>query len=89
MLARVLAMTLCPAVSASVTSRSSIETAEQIELFFLHGGFLRPLLHCCKEIQISNNKGTSLPGYVPNSGLRKFRHSIWIVETCYPCGRLS
>ena len=34
MLARVLAMTLCPAVSASVTSRSSIETAEQIELFF-------------------------------------------------------
>jgi len=32
MLARVLAMTLCPAVSASVTSRSSIETAEQIDM---------------------------------------------------------
>jgi len=39
MLARVLAMTLCPAVSASVTSRSSIETAEQIELFFCMEAF--------------------------------------------------
>ena len=43
MLARVLAMTLCPSVCHS---QSSIETAERIGLVFLHGGFFRPFLHC-------------------------------------------
>ena len=32
---------------------------------------------------ISKNKGTSLWNFVLNSGLRKFRHGILIVETCY------
>ena len=32
---------------------------------------------------ISKNKGTSLWNFVLNSGLRKFHHSISIVETCY------
>jgi len=32
---------------------------------------------------ISKNKGTSLWNFVLNSGLRKFRHGISIVETCY------
>jgi len=59
MLARVLAMALC--LSVSVTSRSSIETAEQIE---------------------PKNNGTSLRNFVPNSGLRKFRHGTSIDETC-------
>jgi len=43
---------------------------------------------CFKEIQVSSkNKGTSLWNFVPNSGLRKFRHSISIVETCYNLAR--
>ena len=32
---------------------------------------------------ISKNKGTSLWNFVLNSELRKFRHGISIVETCY------
>jgi len=32
---------------------------------------------------IPKNKGTSLWKFVLNSGLRKFRHGISIVETCY------
>jgi len=32
---------------------------------------------------ISKNKDTSLWNFVLNSGLRKFRHGISIVETCY------
>ena len=32
---------------------------------------------------ISKNKGTSLWNFVLNSGLRKFRHGISIVEPCY------
>jgi len=32
---------------------------------------------------ISKNKGTSLCNFVLNSGLRKIRHGISIVETCY------
>jgi len=32
---------------------------------------------------ISKNKGTSIWNFVLNSGLRNFRHSITIVETCY------
>ena len=32
---------------------------------------------------ISKNKGTSLWNFVLNSGIRQFRHSISIVETCY------
>ena len=35
----------------------------------------------CSDIY--KTKGTSLWHCVPNSGLRKFRHSISIVETCY------
>jgi len=32
---------------------------------------------------ISKNKGTSLWNFFLNSGLRKFRHGVSIVETCY------
>ena len=32
---------------------------------------------------ISKNNGTSLWNFVLNFGLRKFRHGISIVETCY------
>jgi len=40
-----MALCSCP----SVTSRSSIETAEQIELI-LAWGLLSPILHCFKEV---------------------------------------
>ena len=47
MLVQVLVIVLC--LSVSVTSRSSIETAEQIELVFGVGSFLPPILHCVKR----------------------------------------
>jgi len=55
----------------------------RIELgFFLHGGFLRPVLQCVfKKIPISPTLAVlrSLWNVVPSSGLRKFRHGISIV----------
>jgi len=36
-------------LSVSVTSRSSIETDERIELGFLHGSILPPIVHCVKR----------------------------------------
>jgi len=70
-------------VSLSVTSRYSIETDERIKLVW-HVSFLPPVLHCVKrKFGYLQNKGTSLWNFVLNSGLRKFRHGISIVETCY------
>ena len=67
-----------------VTSRSSVETAERIELFFCMEAFSDLSYSVLQEnSDIYKNKGTSLWDCVPNSGLRKFRHSISIVETCY------
>jgi len=68
---------VCLSMSVSVTSRSSIETAERIDLVFCVYAFLTYSTLCYKEIQIS------LWDFVPNSGLRKFHHGISIVETCY------
>jgi len=76
------AMALCPSVS--VTSRSSIETAERIELVFGMRASFHPSYTVLKgNSVISKNKGTSLWNFVLISGLRKFRHGISIVETCY------
>jgi len=82
LLARVLAMALCLSVCLSVTGRFSIEMDGQIALVLLHGSFLRPVLHSIvrKFIGAFKNKGTSLWNFAPNSGLRKFRHGISIVE---------
>ena len=46
--------------------------------------FLTPVLHCVKrKFGYLQNTGTSLRNFVLKSGLRKFRHGISIVETCY------
>ena len=46
--------------------------------------FLPPVLHSVKrKFGVLQNKGTSLWNFVLNFGLRKFRHGISIVETCY------
>ena len=51
---------------------------------FWHVSFLPPVLHCVKrKFGYLQNKGTSLSNFDLNSGLRKFRHGISIVETCY------
>ena len=51
---------------------------------FWHVSFLPPVLHCVKrKFGYLQNKGTSLWNFVLNSVLRKFRHGISIVETCY------
>jgi len=49
--------------------------------WFWHVSFLPPVLQC--EFGFLQNKATSLRNSVLNSGLRKFRHGISIVETCY------
>ena len=80
----VLAMALCPSVRPSVTSRSSTKTAERIELGFGMWASFHPSYTVLKgNSVISKNKGTSLRSFVLNSGLRKFRHGILIVEACY------
>jgi len=49
---------------------------------YWHEGFLSPILHCvirtfgCRYLQ---NNGTFLYNFVPNSGVRKFRHGKSIV----------
>ena len=51
---------------------------------FWHVSFLTPVLHCVKrKFGYFQNKGTSLWNFVLNSGVRKFRHGISIVETRY------
>ena len=51
---------------------------------FLHVSFLPPILHCIKrKFGYLQNKGTSFWNFVLNSGLKKFRHGISIVQTCY------
>ena len=46
--------------------------------------FLSPVLHCIKKkFGYLQNKGTFLWNFVQNSGVKKFRHGISIVETCY------
>ena len=48
------------------------------------GASFRPSYTALKEnSHIIKNEGTSLWNLVLNSGLRKFRHSISIVEACY------
>ena len=75
---------VCLFVSLSVTSRCSVETAERIELVFGMWASFHPSYTVLKgNSVISKNKGTSLWYFVLNSGLRKFRHGISIVETCY------
>jgi len=68
----------------SVTSRSSIKTAERIELVFGMWASFHPSYSVLKaNLVISKNKGTSLWNFVLNSGLRKFCHGISMVEKCY------
>ena len=68
----------------SVTSRSSTRTAEWIGLVFGMWAPFHPSYTVLKgNLVISKNKGTSLWNFVLNSGFRKFRHGISIVETCY------
>ena len=55
---------------------------------FWHVSFLPPVLHCVKsKFGYLQNKGTSLWNFVLNSGVKKFRHGISIVETCYQLDR--
>jgi len=80
----VVAIGLCLSVRLSVTSRCSIETTERIELFFGMQASFHPSYTVLKgNSVISKNNGTFLWNFVVNSGLRKFRHGISIVETCY------
>jgi len=64
-------MAMC--LSVSVTNRSSIKTAERIELIVGIGAFFDLSYTVLKRNPIiSKNKGTSLP----NAGLEKIRYGI-------------
>jgi len=78
MLARVLAMAPCRS-QVSVLLKQLNESS-----WFLAWGLLSiyPTL-CCKEIQVPSKIRVLLWNFTPNTGLRKFRHSISIVEACY------
>jgi len=71
-------------VCLSVTSRCSTKTAERIELVFGMWASFHPSYTVLKgNSGVSKYKGTSLSNFVLNTGLRKFRHGISTVETCY------
>jgi len=85
MLARVLAMALCLSVCArlSVTSRSSIETDERIELFLARE---LPSTHptlCSEEIRVSPKTRVLPSGTLSQTLDFKNSFGISIVETCY------
>ena len=61
----------------SVTSRIQVTSLIWLKRssWFWHGGFLPPVLHCVtRKFGYLQNNGTSLWNFVPNYGLRKFRH---------------
>ena len=71
--------TLCVCLRLSQVSET-VETAKRIELGFGIGAFFDisyTVLH--GNLGTFKNKGTSLWNFVPNSGLRKFRHGKSIV----------
>jgi len=75
----------CVCVCLSVChNRSSIETAEWIELVFGTGAAFHLSYSVLKwNSGIFKNNGTSPWNFVQNSGLRKLSFRISIVETCY------
>ena len=81
-LARVLAMAVC--LCQSVTSRCSIKRNERINLLFgMEASFDQSYtVIIFKNIHsgIYKNKGTSLWNFFLNSGIRKFRQGMSIVE---------
>jgi len=80
-LARVLAMALCPSVCVCVCLAQVGVLSKRMNesSWFWHGSFLPPVLHCVKRnLGISKNKGTSIWNFVPNSGLRKFL--LWHID---------
>ena len=82
----VLATGLCPSVSVChkwVFYRNGWTNRAG----FWRVSFLPPVLHCVtRKFCYLQNKGTSFWNFVLKSGLRKFRHGISIVETCYQLG---
>jgi len=60
---------VCLSVQLSVTSQYCIKTTGRIKLAFC----METSFHL-SHFDTSENKGTSLWNYVPNSGLRKFHH---------------
>jgi len=73
-------------VSVSVCHKSVFyQTSERIELVFGTWASFHPSYTVLKEIRLfpKIRTLTSLWNFVLNSGVRKFRHGISIVETCY------
>ena len=82
MLARVLAIALCP----SVTSRCSVETDGWIELVFsMEAFFHTSYTVLTRNSGIFKNKGTSPRNFIRNFGKGKicFGRPMSIVKTCY------
>ena len=77
----VLAMGLCLSVSVRL---SQVGVLSKGLVFGMCASFHPSYVHCVKrKFGYLQNKGASLWNFFLNSGLRKFRHGISIVETCY------
>jgi len=79
-----LAMALtCVSVCVSITSPSSIKIAVRIELIFSQMLPLTcPTVHCAvSKFGISKNNGTLFIPFIPDSGVRKFRHGTQVLSS--------
>ena len=78
-------MGMCPSVCHKSVFCRNVGTIKRIELGFGMSASFHPSYTVLKgNSVISKNKGTkSLWNFVLNFGLKKFRHGISIVETCY------
>ena len=70
MLSSSVRLSVRPSVCLSVTSRYCSQTTRRNQLGFA----VEASFHLSHTTRISKNYGTSLWGFVPDSGLRKFRH---------------
>jgi len=72
-------------VAVSVTNRYSVETVERFGLVLAWELLSTYHTPCFKEIDvhIPSKIRVLLGNFAPNSGLRKFCHSISIIEACY------
>ena len=79
-------MGLCPPLSVSVCHKWVFyRNCRTNRASFWHlSSIPSAVLHCVKtKFGYLQNKAISIWNFVLNSGLRKFRHGISIVETCY------
>ena len=79
-----MALCLCICLCVYITSRSSIESAWRIQLFFWHGVFFQPIIRCQKIRVGLTPKISVIPSGTLSQtlDLKKFRHCKSFVIRC-------